>query len=111
MSHTVRFVHTGEQCSVEDGQTILDAATANRIPLARGCHNGVCDLCTCVVREGFENVLNKRTGKPFRSADTIKTCLATMKGDVALERKRMPLIIPETPSAEVPAEQEERSTF
>lgn len=91
MSHTVRFVHTGEECSTEEGQTILDAATANNILLVRGCHNGVCDLCRCTVIEGLHNVLNKRTGKPFRAPDRVLACLAEVRGDVIVHPKSKPV--------------------
>ncbi len=83
--HTVRFSRSGEQCSAKDGQTILSVADENKVAFTRGCTNGACNLCMCKIREGFEDVMNKRSKKPFRSSEKVLACLAEIHGDIEVE--------------------------
>lgn len=90
--HTVRFVHIGDDCpevettiQVEDGTTLLQAADTAEVPFRRGCNFGNCRLCKAHVREGIENILNRKTGSEFSDSERVVTCVATVHGDVEVE--------------------------
>ncbi len=48
----VRFEPIGETISVEDGETVLDAAFRQGYNLAYGCREGQCSACKCFLLEG-----------------------------------------------------------
>lgn len=84
-THNVRFVHTGVECSVEDGTTILQAVDSKGITLSRGCHYGSCGHCALAVRTGVEHLMNRRTKQPIANADQVRSCVAKIHGDIEVE--------------------------
>jgi ferredoxin, 2Fe-2S len=54
---TVTFVQHNKTVTVQDGETILDAALDNDIPLEHNCGgNCACATCHVIVQEGFEQL-------------------------------------------------------
>ena len=52
MSHTVQVDPSGVEITVNDGQTILDAALGQDVALPHGCKGGACGACKCKVTSG-----------------------------------------------------------
>lgn len=89
--HTVRFIHTGETCQVETGETLLHAADTlaekGLLPRQlRGCNNGVCDICRLKVVEGIGNLFHSTSGKPLHG-EKVPACIAEIRGDVTIEER------------------------
>ena len=52
MSFTVQIAKSGHSFTVEDGETIIDAALRQNIGLPYGCRNGVCGSCEAKLISG-----------------------------------------------------------
>jgi len=87
----VTFHLNGQVRTVEapDGQTLLQIALDNGIPIEHACGgNGFCTTCMCQVKEGMGNLSPRNdreenmgiTSDPYRLS-----CQSRMKGDVEIE--------------------------
>ncbi|MFH0851644.1 MAG: 2Fe-2S iron-sulfur cluster-binding protein [Candidatus Peregrinibacteria bacterium] len=86
----ITFIVNGKEQTVDakDGETILQIAQANSIPMESACGgNGFCMTCKCHARKGAENLspLNEREEAMGISGDERLGCQATVKGDVTVE--------------------------
>ena len=52
MSYTVTILNTEYRFQVEAGETVLQAALRQNIPLAWGCGAGICGMCLSKVVQG-----------------------------------------------------------
>src|ERR1700736_6555238 len=50
--HTVRFEPVGVEMTVEEGETVLDAAFRQGISVMHGCKEGQCSSCKALLLEG-----------------------------------------------------------
>ncbi len=78
---------SGLQCPVAPGQSLLEAALAAGIDLARSCRNGTCRACLCRIAHGQ---VRYRIDWPGLSPDEkaegwTLPCVALPLGDVSLE--------------------------
>lgn len=84
--------HDGDQVTeveAENGQTILQIALDNGIPMEHACGgNGFCTTCKCNIKSGMEN-LNERNDKEENMGvmeDPERLgCQAEVNGDVVVE--------------------------
>ncbi len=88
---TVTFIMGDQRKTVQtpDGQTILQIALDNGVPMEHACGgNGFCTTCMCTVKEGAEHLTERNdreenmgiTSDPYRLS-----CQARVKGDVTVE--------------------------
>lgn len=87
----VTFSYAGQIKTVEapDGQSILQVALDNGIPIEHACGgNGFCTTCMCTVKEGMQN-LNARNDREENMGITSDpwrlSCQARVRGDVSIE--------------------------
>jgi CDP-4-dehydro-6-deoxyglucose reductase len=52
MTYTVTILSSGEQFTVETGETILQAGFRQGIKLPYGCHGGLCGVCVSRIIAG-----------------------------------------------------------
>lgn len=85
MSYTVSTEPAGHAFSVEPGQTVLEAAIAQRIGLPYGCRDGKCGSCTAQLIAGRVVYPSGKTealsGQP---QDACLTCQAVPETDIRL---------------------------
>jgi CDP-4-dehydro-6-deoxyglucose reductase len=62
MSVTVRVQSSGHELSVEEGETILDAALRHGLAFPYGCRNGLCGSCKGKVLEGAYDYVGEPRG-------------------------------------------------
>ncbi len=84
---TLTLLPVGLQCPVAPGQSLLEAALAAGIQLARSCRNGTCRACLCRLAEGQ---VRYRVDWPGLSPDEkdegwTLPCVALPLGDVSLD--------------------------
>jgi ferredoxin len=84
--------HIGDQVKVveaPDGQTILQIALDNGIPMEHACGgNGFCTTCMCAVKEGMERLSprNEREENMGVTEDPHRlSCQTQVQGDVTVE--------------------------
>ena len=99
MSFTITVKPSNHQFSIEEDQTILDAALNNGLSFPYGCRSGVCGACMNKVLEGELHYGDNLP--PALSEDDIAAgmglfCAAYAKGDVVIEVKEV------TTSNEIP---------
>ncbi|KJS30191.1 MAG: phenol hydroxylase [Pseudomonas sp. CO183] len=88
MTYTVTILPTGEQVSVEEGQTILQAALRQGVWLPFACGHGTCATCKVQVLEGDVEI---GEASPFALMDVerdegkVLACCATVQSDVTIE--------------------------
>lgn len=87
----VTFHHDGHvtEATGENGQTILQIALDNNVPMEHACGgNGFCTTCMCDVKHGMEN-LSARNDKEENMGVTDDPhrlgCQAQVNGDVEVE--------------------------
>ena len=83
----LRIEPLGASCPVAPGQSLLEAALAAGIHLARSCRNGTCRACLCQLQSGQ---VRYRIDWPGLSADekaegSILPCVALPLGDVVID--------------------------
>jgi CDP-4-dehydro-6-deoxyglucose reductase len=89
MTNTVTLFDSDVQFTVEDGQTILDAALSNNIGLGYSCSNGKCGECQSTLISGEVTPIN--TEKYFTPAEVeILTCCSIPKTDIILKAEYSP---------------------
>jgi len=81
-----RLQPSGLSFTVQPGQSLLEAALAAGIHMARSCRNGTCRACMCQLASGQ---VRYRIAWPGLSADEkdegwILPCVALPQGDVVL---------------------------
>ncbi|MES9942713.1 MAG: CDP-6-deoxy-delta-3,4-glucoseen reductase [Candidatus Thiodiazotropha sp. 6PLUC2] len=85
MTHKVQVEPSGHQFTVEDDETILDAAIRQGINLPYGCRNGFCGDCRATLSNGQINYPN---GQPpvmsDNETDICYTCQAHAQSDIAI---------------------------
>jgi CDP-4-dehydro-6-deoxyglucose reductase len=85
MSFTVSTEPAGHEFRVEPGQTLLEAAIAQRIGLPYGCRDGKCGSCTAQLLAGRVSYPSGKTealsGQPD---DACLTCQAVPQSDIRL---------------------------
>ena len=87
----VTFVYSGQKrvIEAEDGQSILQIALDNGIPMEHACGgNGFCTTCMCKVQEGMENLSarneNEENMGVMNDPDRL-SCQSKVQGDVTVE--------------------------
>jgi CDP-4-dehydro-6-deoxyglucose reductase len=84
MSYNVRLSPSEVEFSVQDGQSILDAALAENITLEYSCSNGQCGECKATLQSG--NVDTKvHTADVELQEDQILTCMSYPNSDLVLQ--------------------------
>ncbi|MEJ2621242.1 MAG: CDP-6-deoxy-delta-3,4-glucoseen reductase [Candidatus Thiodiazotropha sp.] len=85
MSHTVKVEPSGHQFTVEENETILDAAIRQGINLPYGCRNGFCGDCRASLSQGEINYSN---GQPpvmsDNETDVCYICQASASSDLTI---------------------------
>jgi CDP-4-dehydro-6-deoxyglucose reductase len=85
MSHKVKVEPSGHQFTVEENESILDAAIRQGINLPYGCRNGFCGDCRAALSQGEINYPN---GQPpvmsDNETDICYTCQATTSSDITI---------------------------
>ncbi len=84
--------HYGDQIKVfeaEDGQTILQIALDNDIPMEHACGgNGFCTTCMCKIKNGMENLSPRNDREEnmgvMEDPDRL-SCQSQISGDVTVE--------------------------
>ena len=87
MSHTVQVDPSGVEITVNDGQTILDAALGQDVALPHGCKGGACGACKCKVTSGevyYDDDPMALSDEDAASGYTL-SCVAKVKGAVTIE--------------------------
>lgn len=89
MTNTVTLFDSDVQFTVEDGQTILDAALSSNINLGYSCSNGQCGECKSTLISG--EVTPTNTEQYFTPAEVeILTCCSIPKTDITLKAEYYP---------------------
>jgi CDP-4-dehydro-6-deoxyglucose reductase, E3 len=84
MPYNVRLSPSEVEFSVQDGQSILDAALAENITLEYSCSNGQCGECKATLQSG--NVEEKRhTADVELKEGQILTCMSYPNSDLVLQ--------------------------
>jgi len=84
MSYNVRLSPSETEFSVQDGQSILDAALAENITLEYSCSNGQCGECKATLQSG--NVDKKvHTADVALEENQILTCMSYPTSDIVLQ--------------------------
>ena len=91
--HKVTFLTVGKICEAVDGETLLEVAIKNDVPLPHSC-GGFCACATChvVVKSGDKNLSAVEEDEEDRLGEasglTLHSrlgCQARIKGEVAVE--------------------------
>jgi CDP-4-dehydro-6-deoxyglucose reductase len=88
--HNVTLQPSGDQFSVEDGESILTAALRQGVILPYGCRNGVCGSCKGTVLEGsvdYGEYQAKALGTFEKAAGKALFCQAKPLGDLVIEAR------------------------
>jgi CDP-4-dehydro-6-deoxyglucose reductase, E3 len=86
MSFRINVPATGHEFSVEDGETVLEAALRAGIGLPYGCRNGACGKCAGELFSGEVRYANELRGAALQEANSGKTlfCQALPQGDLEI---------------------------
>ena len=87
MSHTVQVDPSGVAISINEGDTILDAALQQGVKLPHGCKGGACGACKCKVTSGeiyYDDDPMALSDEDAAEGYTL-SCVAKTKGDVTIE--------------------------
>lgn len=88
MAHKVTVQPSGVTFSVEEGQTIIEAAIQAQIALPYACKSGACSTCKCQLTSGLVDLGNYQS-HALSQADIdsgmILACSATAKSDLVLQ--------------------------
>lgn len=87
MSHTVTIQSSGHTFSVEDGESVLDAALRQGVVLPYGCRNGACGSCVGDVVDGevsYEDGLPPALNEADAAAGRALFCQARAASDLVL---------------------------
>jgi len=87
MSHTVQVDPSGVEITVNEGDTILDAALGQGVALPHGCKGGACGACKCKVTSGevyYDDDPMALSDEDAANGYTL-SCVAKAKGDVTIE--------------------------
>ncbi|MBI5919622.1 MAG: CDP-6-deoxy-delta-3,4-glucoseen reductase [Nitrosomonadales bacterium] len=88
MSFNVQVQPSGHSFAIEENETILEAASRNKITLPYGCRNGACGVCKGRVLQGE---IDHGNAQSFALSDAEKAdgltlyCCAKAKSDVVIE--------------------------
>ena len=87
MSHLVKILPSGHTFTVEDSETILDAALHHGISLSYGCRSGICGDCIGHVVEGdyFYDEEPRGLSDEDKSSNKALFCQARLKSDLTIE--------------------------
>jgi len=87
-TYNVRLEPVGVEFSVEEDETVLDAAFRQGIALPHGCKEGQCSACKCVLTDGEVDLLKYSTfalSEMERDTDHILLCRAVCLDDIEVE--------------------------
>jgi len=90
MTYTVTLQPDAQQFTVNDDESLLDAATRHGIQLEYGCRDGRCGSCQCTVLEGE---IEYPDGRPARIDDeqeangAVLICKAHAKSDLVVKAR------------------------
>ncbi|MFB6267894.1 MAG: 2Fe-2S iron-sulfur cluster-binding protein [Halodesulfurarchaeum sp.] len=96
-AYTVEFVGTGEELTVEDTETILNAAIREGISQEYSCRVGMCLACIAEIVEGEVTQPAARALTDAEAEEYALTCMARPQSDLKIHRGKYP------PSIEVDA--------
>ncbi len=88
----VKFLPSGFECEVKTGESILDIALANGVPIQHACGGFcACTTCHCEVVEGLSNLeapdsdeLERLSVLENRTQNSRLGCQSKVKGDVVI---------------------------
>jgi len=86
MSYNVRLSPSQVEFTVQDGQTILDAALVENITLEYSCSNGQCGECTATLQSGKVGS-TANTAEVDLKESQILTCMSYPTSDIVLKAK------------------------
>ena len=85
MSFSVQIEPSGHTLSVEENETLLDAALRQGVGLPYGCRNGQCGSCICRLLEGEVSYPNGNTqALEEETVDACLTCQAVPVSDLVI---------------------------
>jgi ferredoxin len=84
-SHRMTCARTGKAVPVGAGQTLLDAAEQNGVPIDSLCRAGVCGTCRIQVREGEVDCGSTTLDAGDVDQGFVLACVTTVKGDCTVE--------------------------
>jgi ferredoxin-NADP reductase/mono/diheme cytochrome c family protein len=83
---TVEFTKSRATVSVSGGQTLLEAANENGVPIPSACRQGQCGTCKTRLLEGDVNMTAEQGLDPeSRSRGFVLTCVGYPRGNVRLD--------------------------
>ena len=88
MSYQIKLVPGDRQFSVEQGETLLDAATRAGVPMTYGCRGGSCGSCKARLLEGevdYPYEAPVALSEQERGAHYILACQAVPRSDLVVE--------------------------
>ncbi len=92
MSHQVTIQPSGHQFTVQNGETVLEAALRDNFALPYGCRNGACGACKGKILEGSVDYGDHQEGT-LTDADKAKGlalfCTAQPLSDLVIEAKEI----------------------
>ncbi|MEK7840551.1 MAG: 2Fe-2S iron-sulfur cluster-binding protein, partial [Pseudomonadota bacterium] len=90
MSHQVRIEPAGRILTVEDSETILDAALRSGVALPYSCRGGSCGTCKSKLlagRVGYGQYEDRAMSAAERAAGSVLICQAKPLSDVVIEAR------------------------
>lgn len=88
LTHTVRFEPMGIEMTVDEGETVLDAAFRQGISVMHGCKEGQCASCKSKLLDGDVEMLKYSTfalPESERDTDHILLCRTLAYSDITVE--------------------------
>jgi propane monooxygenase reductase subunit len=88
VTHTVRFEPMGIEMTVDEGETVLDAAFRQGISVMHGCKEGQCSSCKSKLLDGDIEMLKYSTfalPESERDTDHILLCRTLAYSDITVE--------------------------
>lgn len=88
----VKFLPSGFECEVKTGESILDIALANGVPIQHACGGFcACTTCHCEILEGLSNLeapdsdeLERLSVLENRTPQSRLGCQSKVKGDIVV---------------------------
>jgi ferredoxin len=82
----IEFAISGESCTLQSSQTLLEAAELNQVAIPFGCRQGQCGTCATRLLSGKVSMACEIGLRPeLRAQGYVLPCVATAENDVRLD--------------------------